>query len=361
LEDFEVASRRLPANVAGSMFDLPHYCEYDLRFQKQVGSFEYVVTIGDEHFTYNQAPISSTSSIESFLYEFNALYRVTGYPHTPRLSGIVLNKSDQHLAGFLQLQQSRQKCLERVIKAAIVFWGRIPWSVRFDWAKQLISAVHAYHSHGIVHGNISLLTVLLNYPDDWVPSMVQYPELAVAEASDGPPSDISTLPRPKLTVLLPAPTLTTVPPTARNSTHPRDYIPRDFVAPELRAFFDANHLTRSFLTTQSDLFALGMVLWALGMHCGSTSDDEKGSLRNAKEEVTWAYKDVVYACLKQDPAERLSAGELLDILYEDAGENDRSGNDGVELRGRSLQTWKECGWLIEEEDEKRILPPKFES
>lgn len=338
-EDVETAGRRLPAAIAKSMFGLSSYYEREIRYYGQLDRYISKVSIEGAAHIYKRVPISGSRSVESYIYELHALYATLRFPHTTKLGGVVFSNTSQHITGFITSEPSRQKCLERTIKAAIVYWGRIPWSVRLDWAKQLISAVHAYHSLGFVHGNISLLTVLLDYPDDWIPSTVRDPALATADV-DSPRPDRPVAGRPTRTILLPTPTLASTPSSTPPAYVPPDYDPRDYVAPEHLALFDAGLLKRSLLNTQSDLYALGQVLWALAMHLGRPfTGDLRWKFRDLKEEVTWAYKDVLYSCLDQDPARRLSAGKLLEILEEsDVEDNqtfddDRVGSSGV--RGRS--------------------------
>ena len=253
--------------------------------------------------------LSDSEPTAELLYNIELLHRMKGAPGFARLVGIVTDNSRKRLQGYMiELPRARQRI------ARIALDPSVSWSRRQKWARQLIESIAYLHFQGLVAGVICAyrMPVILDNSDDvhfWYFRNI----FAVGREQGGyyPPEYQH---------------LRTASPTMTEAQCPK-------------------------LTTKTDIFHLGLILWALasqrsplqGLVCtksdcpkGSLCKDESHSrpiaLHPLPEVIPQYYKDVMNSCITDNPEDRPTARELL-AKFPAKGElhADRCGILNVEL------------------------------
>jgi hypothetical protein len=86
--------------------------------------------------------------------------------------------------------------------------------------------------------------------------------------------------------------------------------------PEVIALIESKQRISMYIGVKSDIFQLGMVLWAIAMEQDEPEAQPRPlmSLRDAPGQIPSYYCDIVSSCLSDDPRRRRHAVELLDIF-----------------------------------------------
>ncbi|KAL9611658.1 MAG: hypothetical protein Q9167_003726, partial [Letrouitia subvulpina] len=222
------------------------------------------------------------------LYNIELLHRMNGTPGFARLVGIVTNTNRKNLQGYLIDFPRAQWRIDRIALDPSVSWSR-----RQKWARQLIESVVHLHSQGLVAGMICAyrIPVILS-GSDHVHFWYFRNTLAVGR-------DMGGYYPPEYQHLRKA-----------SSTMTEAHCPK--------------------LTSKTDIFHLGIMLWALASQRSplqslvcTKSDCQKGSLCNNEshsnptalhplsEAIPQYYKDVMNSCMAENPEDRPTARELL--------------------------------------------------
>ena len=213
------------------------------------------------------------------------------------LAYIVYDEREQYIRGYLLDEQLGRESLYTVLQRETDSDQLIPWPVRRRWALQLVSAVQSLHAEGFVHGAITLHTVFL----------IPEPRRAAEHGTADTTSRTIFVSCPKLTY----------------NTVPSEV----YLSPELIARSSGMPWHRHS-SVQSDIYALGVVLWALAVHicnpelCKQRDGRLRMSRRFNSEPNTsiWGFpvRDAIQDCLNAHPGNRPSTDFLLRVLREDA-------------------------------------------
>ena len=232
--------------------------------------------------------LSDSEPTAELLYNIELLHRMKGAPGFAKLVGIVTDNSRRRLRGYMiELPRARQR-IDRIALDPSVSWSR-----RQKWARQLIESIAYLHSQGLVAGVICAyrMPVILENSDNvyfWYFRNI----FAVGRLLGGyyPPEYQH---------------LRTASPTMTEAQCPK-------------------------LTTKTDIFHLGLILWALasqrsplqGLVCtksdcpqGGLCKDESHSkpiaLHPLPKAIPQYYKDMMNSCITDNPEDRPTARELL--------------------------------------------------
>ncbi|KAI1873067.1 uncharacterized protein JN550_003320 [Neoarthrinium moseri] len=254
----------------------PHLKESDVSIHRHLSGFIYTVTVGRELLM--QKDIPGPHSVEDWLYEVNCLYMLESSRYILSLRALLVDESDEKAKGFLVPHATRLIDVFFDIQEGEL---SAPWDIRVQWAYGIIHGLSDVHVAGLVHGNLTLFNVVIDCDNN-----------------------------PYLTHFT------------------RSGCPNGWEPPELDYLISTNQKATPYLGVASDLYQLGMTLWAI-----ATLDDEPESqlrplsLDNYAGIPQW-YRDIVAVCLSSQPRQRRSAQSLLD-MFPLRIETENSSNSGV--------------------------------
>ena len=100
--------------------------------------------------------------------------------------------------------------------------------------------------------------------------------------------------------------------------------------PEVAALIESKQRIAMYIGVKSDIFQLGMVLWAIAMQQDEPDIQPRPlTLDSANAEVPRYYRDLVRICLSDDPKDRHNTSYLLDMFPELEDGPLRAQHDGV--------------------------------
>jgi serine/threonine protein kinase len=251
----------------------PRVKERDIEFDSHMSGFVYKVRVNDEILIKKEIPGPDT--VDEFLYEINALNRLRHSHHVIRFHGVIVDDNDEYVKGLL-ISYAERGALIDVIYDQIY---PMPWSTRERWARQIISGLSEIHEAGFVQGDFTLSNIVID------------------EDNNAKIIDIN-----------------------------RRGCPVGWEPPEATPLIESNQRISMYIGVKSDLYQLGMVLWAVAM-----KEDEPEAhgrpLRIGSEvlDVPDWYRSVVGICLSEDPRNRLQALQLLSYFPERVLDADMDG------------------------------------
>ncbi len=237
----------------------PRFPESSLQFDSHLSGFVYKVKIDDCVFIKKEIPGPDT--VEEFLYEINALHALCGSNSVIKFGGVIVDDEDKVVKGLI-ISFAEQGAL---VDLLYDLKARLPWERRERWAKQIVQGLSEIHEGGFVQGDFTLSNIVIDHNDD-----------------------------------------------AKIIDINRRGCPVGWEPPEIAALIQSSQRISMYIGVKSDLFQLGMVLWAL-----AEEEDEPErkprplTLSNAGSNVPRYYHDIIRICLNDQPQHRLSARDLL--------------------------------------------------
>ncbi|KAF4534505.1 Protein kinase domain-containing protein [Lasiodiplodia theobromae] len=250
-----------PSVSAITHLDCPMFRESDVNFESHLSGFVYKVSVHGQ--VYIKKEIPGPESVEEFLYETNCLSRVRGAHSVIQFAGVIVDDRRQLVTGLL---------IDFAEKGALVDllydWkntAEMTWPRRERWAKQIVQGLSEIHESGFVQGDFTLSNIVIDADDD-----------------------------------------------AKIIDINRRGCPVGWEPPELARLIEAGQKISIYIGVKSDLFQLGMVLWALAEQKDEPEREERPLLwTQANKQVPDYFKRLVEACLCEEPRGRPSAKELL--------------------------------------------------
>ena len=237
--------------------NVPRYAESDVHFQSHMSGFVYKVQVDDEILIKKEIP--GPDSVEEFLYEINALYQLRGTHNVVQFKGIVVDEQLDLVKGILIAYAERGPLVDIIYDDK----GFLAWERRERWAKEIVQGLCEIHEAGFVQGDFTLSNIVIDESD-----------------------------------------------TAIIIDINRRGCPVGWEPPEIAAMIASGQRISMYIGVKSDLFQLGMVLWALA---NETDEPERQDrpLTRLEHPIPEYYRDVVATCLSQEPKKRSSAKSLL--------------------------------------------------
>jgi serine/threonine protein kinase len=233
--------------------------ESQLHFLSHLSGFVYKVSFQGREYIKKEIPGPDT--VDEFLYEINALHALCVSTSVIKLEAIVVDDSREMVKGLLISYAERGALVDLLYDLK----GKIPWSDRMRWARQAIQGLSEVHEEGYVQGDFTLSNIVINSDND-----------------------------------------------AKIIDINRRGCPVGWEPPEIAKKIASNQRISMYIGQKSDLFQLGMTLWALAMDEDEPErHDQPLSMGGFSDEIPDWYKDLVDICLSPQPRERLSAKELL--------------------------------------------------
>lgn len=252
---------------AASLMDhvrCPRYRESEVEFDSHLSGFVYKVRADGQLLIKKEIPGPDT--VDEFLYEVNALDALYGANSVIQLRGLITDEDGSIVKGLLISYASRGALVDTIYD----FGGELPWHKREKWARQIVEGLSNIHEAGYVQGDFTLSNIVID--DDENAQII----------------DIN-----------------------------RRGCPVGWEPPELSKLIESGQRIAMHISVKTDLFQLGMVLWALAAECDEP--ERSRPLVPLGSEFPNYYCQIVDSCLEARPQGRKSALQLLAKFPRDAG------------------------------------------
>ncbi|KAF2621389.1 hypothetical protein BU25DRAFT_426540 [Macroventuria anomochaeta] len=249
-----------PGISAISHLEYQCFKEQDVDFDSHISGFVYKV--GVKNRTYIKKEIPGPDAVEEFLYEINALSSLQDSNSVIQFEGVIVDETGELIKGLL-ISYAREGALVDMIYD---FKHQLQWERREKWARQIVEGLSEIHEAGFVQGDFTLSNIVIDANDD-----------------------------------------------AKIIDINRRGCPVGWEPPELARLIESGQRISIYIGVKSDLFQLGMVLWALAEQQDEPERQERPLADTLKRSsgIPEYFKDIVKACLSERPRDRLSAKDLL--------------------------------------------------
>ncbi|KAG9235797.1 hypothetical protein BJ875DRAFT_258357 [Amylocarpus encephaloides] len=237
--------------------------EDELVFDSHLSGFVYKVRVDGQVFIKKEIPGPDT--VEEFLYEINALHQLAGSHSVIQFGGVVLDNRGEFVKGLL-ISFAEQGALIDVLYDGV---GQIPWNRRERWARQIVQGLSEIHEAGFVQGDFTLSNIVIDAYDN-----------------------------------------------AKIIDINRRGCPVGWEPPEVRNLIDSNQRISMYIGVKSDLFQLGMVMYALATQHDEPETHRPLNLASFPVEIPSYFLEICHRCLADDPRSRTQASVLLQTFPE---------------------------------------------
>ncbi|KAJ5753486.1 uncharacterized protein N7511_007639 [Penicillium nucicola] len=238
--------------------------EHFLHFESHLSGFVYKVQLGGR--AYIKKEIPGPDTVDEFLYEINALHALNGAPSVIQVEGIVVDEQRDVVKGLL-ISYAEQGALVDILYEQR---GRTSFARRERWARQIVQGLCEIHESGYVQGDFTLANIVVDAYDN-----------------------------------------------AKIIDINRRGCPVGWEPPEIAAKIESNQRISMYIGVKTDLYQLGMTLWALAMEEDEPERQPRPLFIGEDPMIPDYYRRVVDICLSPTPRHRLSAKELLFMFPSD--------------------------------------------
>ncbi|MCJ1445215.1 MAG: hypothetical protein MMC23_005720 [Stictis urceolatum] len=255
-----------------------HISESDVHFDSHMSGFVYKVRVDDKVCIKKEIP--GPDSVDEFLYEINALYSMVGSENVIQFEGLVVDEELGLVKGLLIGYAEKGPLVDLIYDDK----GHLTWERRQKWAQQIVTGLSEIHEAGFVQGDFTLSNIVIGDND-----------------------------------------------AARIIDINRRGCPVGWEPPEIAKMLESGQRISMYIGVKSDLFQLGMVLWAIAVQEDEPERQPRPlPLQQFSDSVPEWYCELTTRCLSEFPSDRLSASALLAYFKSES-------SDGLPaLRMRSL-------------------------
>ena len=258
-----------PPTSAVKHLDCRHYKESELTFEAHMSGFVYKVNVDGHMWIKKEIP--GPDSVDEFLYEINALTDLVGSKSVIQFQGLVVSEDGQLVKGLL-IGFAEQGALVDILYDNK---GQLPWYKRQRWAKQIVQGLSEIHEAGFVQGDFTLSNIVVDEHD----------EAKIIDIN-------------------------------------RRGCPVGWEPPEISKLVESSQRISMYIGVKSDLFQLGMVLWALAEEEDEPERQPRPlSLERTLNPIPQYFRNLVDICLSDRPKHRLAAKDLLQLFPQYSDEN----------------------------------------
>ncbi|KAL2848793.1 hypothetical protein BJY01DRAFT_152157 [Aspergillus pseudoustus] len=247
-----------PISSIGHLPDARLVPERRLHFESHLSGFVYNVRLDGRSFIKKEIPGPDT--VDEFLYEINALHALQGTPNVIQVEGIVVDDRQEVVKGLLISFAEKGAMVDILYENR----GLLAWERRERWARQIVHGLCEIHEAGYVQGDFTLSNIVVDANDD-----------------------------------------------AKIIDINRRGCPVGWEPPEIADKIESNQRISMYIGVKTDLFQLGMTLWALAMEEDEPERQRRPFVFDDDFPVPEYYRRIVSFCLSPTPRNRLSAKELL--------------------------------------------------
>ncbi|KAJ4225495.1 hypothetical protein NW759_005189 [Fusarium solani] len=239
--------------------------EKDIVFDSHMSGFVYKVNVNGH--TLIKKEIPSPDTIDEFLYEVNALNRLRHSRNVIHFYGVVVDDHDEHVKGLLINYADQGALIDIIYEHCKDGDYDLPWSTRERWARQIVEGLSDIHESGFVQGDFTLSNIVID------------------EYGDAKIIDIN-----------------------------RRGCPVGWEPPEATPLIESNQRITMYIGVKSDLYQLGMVLWALATQEDEPEAQGRPLILGPEVNIPDWYRQMAEICLSDDPKMRLQASALLHMF-----------------------------------------------
>lgn len=237
------------------------YREQELIFESHLSGFVYKVRKDGEVFIKKEIPGPDT--VDEFLYEINALHQLSGSRSVIQFGGVVLDNNGELVKGLLISFAEKGALIDTLYDGE----GKLLWLRRERWARQIIQGLSEIHEAGFVQGDFTLSNIVIDKDDN-----------------------------------------------AKIIDINRRGCPVGWEPPEVAAILDGSQRISMYIGVKSDLYQLGMVLYALATQQDEPENHRPLRLETFPPEIPDYFLDICRRCLSINPRARSQASILLSLF-----------------------------------------------
>jgi serine/threonine protein kinase len=277
--------------------------ESELVFDSHISGFVYKVRYCGKDYIKKEIPGPDT--VDEFLYEINALHALIGSDSVIQLEAIVVDDQRETVKGLL-ISFAEQGAL---VDLLYDHKGEISWEDRIRWAQQAVQGLSEIHEEGYVQGDFTLSNIVVD------------------SENNAKIIDIN-----------------------------RRGCPVGWEPPEIAKKIQSNQRISMYIGEKTDLYQLGMTLWALAMDEDEPErHDQPLNTEDFPLCVPRWYCDIVETCLQPRPKHRLSAKDLLKMFPSPSPPPTRPTLHGRSSTARAIdKRYIEPSAAVEREDIERL-------
>ncbi|KAJ5201146.1 hypothetical protein N7449_005949 [Penicillium cf. viridicatum] len=250
-----------PISSIRHLVNAPMIPEDSLHFESHLSGFVYKINLDGRFYIKKEIPGPDT--VDEFLYEINALHALKDRPSVIQVEGIVIDDWRGVVKGLLISYAEKGALVDILYEQR----GRTSFARRERWAKQIVQGLCEIHESGYVQGDFTLANIVVDADDN-----------------------------------------------AKIIDINRRGCPVGWEPPEIAAKIESNQRISMYIGVKTDLFQLGMTLWALAME-EDEPERQPRPLRLADDaKIPNYYRRIVDICLSPTPRHRLSAKDLLSMF-----------------------------------------------
>lgn len=251
-----------PSLTALDHLDCKQFRESDISFDSHISGFVYKVSVDNKMFIKKEIP--GPDAVEEFLYEINALCSLKDSKSVIKFEGVIVDEKCELIKGLL-ISYAEQGALVDLVYD-FKNSDQMSWERRERWARQIVEGLSEIHEASFVQGDFTLSNIVIDSDNN-----------------------------------------------AKIIDINRRGCPVGWEPPELARLIESGQRISIYIGVKSDLFQLGMVLWALAAQEDEPERQERPLVRslNRYNTIPEYFKDVVRACLSDNPKDRPSAKDIL--------------------------------------------------
>lgn len=238
-----------------------HVKESDIEFESHMSGFVYKVRINGQALIKKEIPGPDT--VDEFLYEINALSQLCYSRNVIKFYGVVVDEYGEYVKGLLIDYADKGALIDVVYDND----HGLPWPRREKWARQIVEGLSEVHEAGFVQGDFTLSNIVVDARDN-----------------------------------------------AKIIDINRRGCPVGWEPPEATPLIESSQRISMYIGVKSDLYQLGMVLWALAEQEDEPENHGRPlALSDDLGTPDW-FKAVVRICLAEHPRYRVQAIDLLRLF-----------------------------------------------
>ncbi|KAG0160646.1 hypothetical protein PDIDSM_8176 [Penicillium digitatum] len=247
-----------PISCIRHLVNAPIIPEDSLHFESHLSGFVYKINMDGRFYIKKEIPGPDT--VDEFLYEINALHALKDRPSVIQVEGIVVDEWRGVVKGLLITYAEKGALVDILYEQR----GRTSFARRERWAKQIVQGLCEIHESGYVQGDFTLANIVVDADDN-----------------------------------------------AKIIDINRRGCPVGWEPPEIAAMIESNQRISMYIGVKTDLFQLGMTLWALAMEEDEPERQPRPLRLGDDVKIPEYYRQIVAICLSPTPRHRLSAKDLL--------------------------------------------------
>ncbi|KAH8706105.1 hypothetical protein GQ44DRAFT_629708 [Phaeosphaeriaceae sp. PMI808] len=252
-----------PSTSAIEHLDCKRFRENAICFDSHISGFVYKVAVNNKPLIKKEIP--GPDAVDEFLYEINALSSLHDSKSVIKFEGVIVDEANALIKGLLISYADQGALVDMIYDFKPT--GQLYWERRERWARQIVQGLSEIHEAGYVQGDFTLSNIVIDKHDD-----------------------------------------------AKIIDINRRGCPVGWEPPELARLIESGQRISIYIGVKSDLYQLGMVLWALAEQQDEPERQERPlakTMERHRSDIPDYFREIVRACLSDLPRNRPSATQLL--------------------------------------------------